>query len=528
MATPIQYCQTGTFYIAGSGSIVGDNTITLTSFADIYGNVLTMSNFGVKGFCTAEPDTTNEEAFTFTNVVANANGTFTLTGVSTVLAESPYTETSGLVRAHAGGLKVVVTDNVAFWNTFANKANDETVTGQWTFSTFPITPSNTQATDTVAGIATLKVHNYAADTGSANTYVIAPSPAITAYTTGAIFSFKATNANTGASTLNINSLGVKTIKKNVTTDLGPNDILANQIIIVEYDGTNFQLISNPASTVTDTAPNIRVITAQNNLGSATTQFTVTNPSGTTFTYTYTGTGTNPGTLNTLMPVGSIFSIQSTSLSAANTGLFTVTASTATSFSVTNASGVAEATKTLANGYLDIGTVYTPTTGTKYIVVEGVGGGANGTAGGSGTSAGAGGAGSGYFKKILSSAFSGLQMIVGPLTASGNRLPYGLTAFGSSLIGNGAIGISPGSATGGDINITGGGVAFPINGTSGVTGTTGGSTPLGLGGGGGNSGNGQGGNGSGAGAGGGGGGSGTPGGVAGTASNGEIIITEHFI
>lgn len=525
MATPIQYCQTGTFYLAGSGSIVGDNTITLTSFADIYGNVLTMSNFGVKGFCTAEPDTTNEEAFTFTNVVANANGTFTLTGVSTVLAESPYTETSGLVRAHAGGLKVVVTDNVAFWNTFANKANDETVTGQWTFSTFPITPSNSQATDTVAGIATLKVHNYAADTGSANTYVIAPSPAITAYTTGAIFSFKAANANTGASTLNINSLGVKTIKKNVTTDLGPNDILANQIIIVEYDGTNFQLISNPASIVTDSAPNIRTFTAMNGLGNTTTQFTITNPSGTTFTYTYTGTGTNPGTLNTLMPVGSIASVQSTSMSAANTGVFTITASTATSFSITNASGVAEATKTLANGGLDIGTVYTPTTGTKWIEVEVIGGGAQGGASTTSTIGSGGGAGA-YLKKILSSGFSGLQAIVGAATTSSNRTPYGLSAFGISLVSNSAFGTLGGSLpTGGDINAAGNSAAPSVTSTgSGMPGAASflGGAPVGgvL-------------NGVGVaavtyGAGGSGGGTQNPGTAGGVGMQGAIIITEHFI
>ncbi|WP_230677594.1 hypothetical protein, partial [Streptococcus pneumoniae] len=80
-----------------------------------------------------------------------ANGTYTLTGVSTILAVSPYTEASGLVRSHAGGTKVVITDNVAFWNTFPNRKNDETIEGQWTFTLFPVTPSNSNASTSVKG-----------------------------------------------------------------------------------------------------------------------------------------------------------------------------------------------------------------------------------------------------------------------------------------------------------------------------------------------------------------------------------------
>ena len=77
--------------------------------------------------------------------------------------------------------------------------------------------------------------NYAVDTGSANTYAIAPSPTITAYAIGQLFSFKATNANTGASTLNVSSLGAKTIKKQGNTDLVANDIIANEVYDVRYE-----------------------------------------------------------------------------------------------------------------------------------------------------------------------------------------------------------------------------------------------------------------------------------------------------
>lgn len=83
---------------------------------------------------------------------------------------------------------------------------------------------------------------YQDDTGTASTYVITLSHAPTAYKIGQRYSFKAKTANTGVSTLNINSLGAKTIKKNVSTDLTSGDIIAGQIVTVVYDGTNFQFI----------------------------------------------------------------------------------------------------------------------------------------------------------------------------------------------------------------------------------------------------------------------------------------------
>lgn len=83
---------------------------------------------------------------------------------------------------------------------------------------------------------------YSADTGAADAYVATPSPAITAYAAGQMFRFKAANANTGAATINVNGLGAKTIKKDVSTDLEANDITVNEVITVVYDGTNFQII----------------------------------------------------------------------------------------------------------------------------------------------------------------------------------------------------------------------------------------------------------------------------------------------
>lgn len=87
---------------------------------------------------------------------------------------------------------------------------------------------------------------YAADAGANDTYAITWSPAPSAYTTGTHYRFKANTANTGAATLNVNSLGAKTIKKaagGITTDLADNDIRSGQMVDVVYDGTNFQMQS---------------------------------------------------------------------------------------------------------------------------------------------------------------------------------------------------------------------------------------------------------------------------------------------
>jgi hypothetical protein len=69
---------------------------------------------------------------------------------------------------------------------------------------------------------------------------------MSAYVTGQRFFFVAAAANTGAVTLNINAIGVKSVTKNGTTALVAGDIAINAVVQVVYDGTQFQLL-NPAS-----------------------------------------------------------------------------------------------------------------------------------------------------------------------------------------------------------------------------------------------------------------------------------------
>lgn len=99
-------------------------------------------------------------------------------------------------------------------------------------------------------------YQYAADSGAADAYVVDLDPAVTAYTAGMAVVFKAANANTTTSTVNVNSLGTKTIKKNVTDDLEAGDIVADQIVVLIYDGTNFQAIGLSAATEVSVKANL--------------------------------------------------------------------------------------------------------------------------------------------------------------------------------------------------------------------------------------------------------------------------------
>jgi len=262
-----KYVQSQEFSLAGSGATTGATSITLKSFTAIDGTtLLTMTDFGSIGYATIEPGSgTQEEQISFTGVTQNANGTATLTGVKTVLFISPYTETSGTTKTHAGSTSLVISNTAGFYNRFPAKDNDETIDGQWTFTNTPITPpAVSDATTIVKGISYMSVAPasaasptavgtndprvpvaYAVDAAGSDTYAITPSPAITAYAAGQLFTFKAGTANTGAATLNVNGLGAKDIKKDTSTALATGDILLNQIVTVVYDGTNMQLVSAP-------------------------------------------------------------------------------------------------------------------------------------------------------------------------------------------------------------------------------------------------------------------------------------------
>lgn len=75
-----------------------------------------------------------------------------------------------------------------------------------------------------------------------DTVAATASPLLTAYATGQMFWFVASGTNTGATTLNIDALGAKNITRG-TAALAAGDIINGAIVLVVYDGTQFQLLS---------------------------------------------------------------------------------------------------------------------------------------------------------------------------------------------------------------------------------------------------------------------------------------------
>lgn len=136
--------QLQSFSLNGAGVVTADTTMTLKSMKDIDGNSLTMAtSFGSIGYGTVEPgNSSQEEQISFTGLVNNSNGTTTLSGIKSVTFGQPYTETSGFAKTHAGSTTFVVSNDAGFYNKFAIKENDETITGSWSVPLIPLANAN--------------------------------------------------------------------------------------------------------------------------------------------------------------------------------------------------------------------------------------------------------------------------------------------------------------------------------------------------------------------------------------------------
>ena len=81
-----------------------------------------------------------------------------------------------------------------------------------------------------------------------DTYTATPVPAIASYAAGQGFQLLFTNANTGAATINLNSLGAQSIVLPNGDPLSSGDITASMVAWLVYDGTDFILMGGTAST----------------------------------------------------------------------------------------------------------------------------------------------------------------------------------------------------------------------------------------------------------------------------------------
>lgn len=106
--------------------------------------------------------------------------------------------------------------------------------------------ANSDFKDVAQSAAWLEDFNPITASGT-DTYTCSMALTLTSYSNGRFFLIKFTNANTGAATLNVNSLGAVAIKKNGTTALAAGDIGAGTVRLLTYDGTNFQIVGNVSS-----------------------------------------------------------------------------------------------------------------------------------------------------------------------------------------------------------------------------------------------------------------------------------------
>jgi len=112
---------------------------------------------------------------------------------------------------------------------------------------------NDAAREVMAAVARYRSDTDGVNTSSGtNTIALAASRTMTAYAQGDLYTFKAGGTNTGATTLNVDSLGAKDVQFNGAACVG-GEIVSGLMYTVVYDGTQFQLLnasSYPAIDIT--------------------------------------------------------------------------------------------------------------------------------------------------------------------------------------------------------------------------------------------------------------------------------------
>jgi len=163
----------GTYRLQSSVG-TADTSIPLSSFKEpISGTAYTMAylNSAIE-YGTLDPQQpTRSEFISFTGITQNADGTALLTGVTRGLSRSyPYTANSAVfAQSHSGQSIFILSDAPGLFNEYATKQNDQTISGQWTFTTPAIGPTPTSSTELankayVDGVALVSAPN--ADTST--------------------------------------------------------------------------------------------------------------------------------------------------------------------------------------------------------------------------------------------------------------------------------------------------------------------------------------------------------------------------
>lgn len=126
---------------------------------------------------------------------------------------------------------------------------DASNTGRWPENMAPSAVNNAGRADEGMLARWYADTNGSIASAGTDTVTLAASRTISAYAQGQVFVFEAGGTNTGAVTLNVDSVGAKAVKKRFNVALAAGDIVAGQIVAVAYEATadNFQLLTPVAT-----------------------------------------------------------------------------------------------------------------------------------------------------------------------------------------------------------------------------------------------------------------------------------------
>lgn len=111
-----------------------------------------------------------------------------------------------------------------------------------------VVSSNTLTTSQL-GILQSGAYDYGIDTGVANTYQVSLSPGPTGLTAGMRLWFYVANSNTGASTLNLNSLGALPVQINSSALVGGELVATSKVeVILNQSATAWDVLASSAGT----------------------------------------------------------------------------------------------------------------------------------------------------------------------------------------------------------------------------------------------------------------------------------------
>jgi hypothetical protein len=168
----------------------------------------------------------------------NGSGTFLInTAGQPVVAGTVISSTAfnALTADLATGLSTAIT-----------KDGQTTVTANIPMSTYKFTGLGvgSAATDS-ANLSQVQstVTKLLTSVSGTDTITAVGAPVVAAYAAGQMFYFVATGDNTGAVTLNIDSLGAKAVTRDGSVALAAGDIKSGEVVVVVYDGTRFQVVS---------------------------------------------------------------------------------------------------------------------------------------------------------------------------------------------------------------------------------------------------------------------------------------------